>query len=163
MCQASELAHDSYQFTQTQYRREERDHQQILQNTVVVKAVRLVLASCLTVEEDTPFTRYYVPRDQRMRVDGGSAEPIRVEEEESHRSEPEARREEQVAGKESVFEEQGRSSLYQPDENSQDQGKEENEGLILEEDDQDQKKEGEVEQEQEEQGFPKNEVVFCRV
>ena len=49
-------------------------------DTVILEKLRLIQASCLTVREEGAALRYFVPRQERMRRDGGNAELVQPEE-----------------------------------------------------------------------------------
>ena len=84
-------------------------------DTVILEKLRLIQASCLTVEEEGAVLRYFVPRQERMRRDGNNTEVMLLENVGDQQSESPVSNSE-VAGKVTVSKWNDKNPKFQPDE-----------------------------------------------
>ena len=87
-------------------------------DAVILEKLRLIQASCLTVEEGGTVMRYFVPRRDRMHRDGNNNEPVRPEGDQQSES---PMRVPVAAGKMSISKWDGRNLNFQPDSDQQEQ------------------------------------------
>jgi hypothetical protein len=84
-------------------------------DTVILEKLRLIQASCLTVEEEGAVLRYFDPRQERMRRDGVNAEPV-VPESVGDQLIMSPNTNSEIAGKVTVSKWLGKNPKFQPDE-----------------------------------------------